>query len=67
MTTTTVSWHPLLDESPCDLCPHRARCRDEQLACEQLEVFTEFGGRRWRQVPREPSREIYGRIFSVNR
>ncbi len=58
-----VAWSPVLDESPCDLCPFVARCRDQRLACDQFETFYRFGGRRWRKESREPDAEIYLRVF----
>jgi hypothetical protein len=58
-----VSWDPLLDEPPCALCPHIARCREGRLACEAFAVFAKYGGRRWRKEAREPSAEIYQRVF----
>ena len=33
------------------------------LACEAFALFVSVGGRRWRKEPREPSAEIYARIF----
>jgi hypothetical protein len=60
---TGASWNPDFDELPCDLCPLRARCRIERLACEAFEVYLAHGGRRWRSAAREPSAEIYARVF----
>jgi hypothetical protein len=50
-------------EAPCDLCPHRARCREGQ-ACAAFASFIVDGGHRWRALPREPSRAQYTRLFS---
>jgi hypothetical protein len=50
-------------ESPCDACPLAARCRDEKLACEQFRLFYRRGGKRWKSEPREPSAQIYRRVF----
>ena len=56
----TADW--VFEESPCELCPHVARCRCG-LACAAFESFLQHGGRRWRTEPREPSADIYRRIF----
>lgn len=56
-----VQW--VYEESPCDLCPSTARCRARLEACDQFKSFVAFGGRRWRSAAREPSRELYAKIF----
>jgi hypothetical protein len=53
----------MLDESPCETCPHIAKCSVGGLACEAFALFVSHGGRRWRKEPREPSAEIYNRIY----
>jgi hypothetical protein len=58
-----VSWDPVLDERPSDLCPLPARCRDGREACEQFAMFALYGGRKWGQETREPSTAIYARLF----
>lgn len=49
---------------PCEGCSHFARCRDEYLACS---VYTHWvhksSPKRRRNAKREPSREIYARVF----
>jgi hypothetical protein len=50
------------DESPCDLCPHRARCRQGE-ACAAFACFIKYGGRRWHTLLREPSVEQYERLY----
>jgi len=60
---TTVEWSPMLDEPPCDLCLLAAQCRAPSQACEQFKSFVMFGGRRWRTEPREPSAEIYAKVY----
>jgi hypothetical protein len=52
----------VFDESPCELCPLIARCSQGQ-ACAAFESFIRYGGRRWRTEAREPSVELYARIF----
>lgn len=52
-----------LEPSPCDGCTFNTSCRDQKLACHRFESFYRFGGKRWRQAPRVPSAEIYGRVF----
>jgi hypothetical protein len=52
------------DESPCDLCLHRARCRQGE-ACAAFANFLHDGGRKWRSLPREPSAEQYARLFPI--
>lgn len=54
---------PLLEESPCDNCLLVARCRDERLACDQFNTFFLRGGTGWRLAPRQPSREIFEKVF----
>jgi hypothetical protein len=53
----------IIDPPPCECCELAARCRANSEACEQFHSFVVFGGRRWRTEPREPSTEIYGKIF----
>jgi hypothetical protein len=53
----------VIDESPCELCTSAARCRLRLEACEQFKSFVMFGGRRWRSEPREPSAEIFAKIY----
>ena len=53
----------VIDESPCELCANFARCRHRLEACEQFRSFVMYGGRRWRSEPREPSVEIYAKVY----
>lgn len=46
----------------CDLCPHRARCRSGD-SCDAFASFVQWGGRRWRNEARKPSRKMYKQIF----
>ena len=54
----------VFDEPPCATCPHFARC-SLGLACQQFESFYSVGGRKYRTLPREPSAEIYRRLFKI--
>jgi hypothetical protein len=56
---------PLLEESPCDLCPLVDPCRDEKLACDQFQSFYKFGGVKWKTELREPSQKIFAKIFTA--
>lgn len=56
----------VFEESPCELCPHAARCR-QGLACAAFESFARYGGRRWRSQARSPSRELFAKIFKSDR
>jgi hypothetical protein len=47
--------------SPCDGCPHVARCR-EGLACTAMRVFVS-SGRVSAVAPRQPSAEIYRQLY----
>jgi hypothetical protein len=48
---------------PCTECPNAARCA-EGLACQQFSMFIHFGGNeRWRVAARQPSRQIFERLF----
>jgi hypothetical protein len=50
--------------APCDRCPFAARCRDDQLACEQFRAFVHgVAESRWRVAPRWPTRELYAMVF----
>ncbi len=60
---TKVEWSPMLDEPPCDLCPLAGECRAHRQACEQFKSFVMYGGRGWRTQSREPSVEIYHKVF----
>jgi len=51
------------EESPCELCPHTARCRAELLACARFHSFVVYGGRRWASQPCEPDRDTFVRIY----
>ncbi len=51
---------------PCPECPKASRCAAGGFACEQFALFTRFGGdKRWRVAPRQPSAEIYRRLFGA--
>ena len=52
----------LADLEPCLGCEHRARCRSG-LACAAFQSYYNFGGRRWRKMPREPSAKMFKKIF----
>jgi hypothetical protein len=58
-------WSSLLEESPCDACPNVGRCGEQSLACSQFAMFAKSGGLGWRQEAREPSAEIYRKIYPV--
>jgi hypothetical protein len=60
---TNVEWSPMIDELPCDTCPNIARCRKHSEACESFRDFVRYGGKRWRSAPREPSADIYQKLF----
>jgi hypothetical protein len=48
---------------PCPACTHWERCRAGQ-ACEAFALFVKAGGtQRWRLAPRQPSRQIFVRVF----
>ena len=47
------------------ICAPLTRCRDERLACDQIEVFYKIGDVRWKTEPREPSRQIFANIFKI--
>ena len=51
------------DIGPCDCCPLASGCKKCSHACEQFLEFFRFGGRRWRSAAREPSVEIYHKVF----
>jgi hypothetical protein len=51
-----VRWHPMLDEAPCETCPHTHLCKTGD-TCPAFTVFVQFGGRRWRQEARMPDTE----------
>jgi hypothetical protein len=57
----SISW--MTCEAPCDVCPLRARCRAEKLACEQFNMFFRRGGTAWRHLPRDPTTRIYRSVF----
>jgi hypothetical protein len=48
---------------PARRSPLAARCKLGE-ACQQLESFINEGGRKWRSLPREPSRERFERLFN---
>jgi hypothetical protein len=48
--------------SPCEGCPHAVRCRDG-LACAALQLFVQTG-RISEIAPRQPTRQIYERLFT---
>jgi hypothetical protein len=50
------------ESSPCECCPHIARCR-AGLACTAFANFIKYGGRRHLKLPREPSVEQYRRLY----
>ena len=52
----------VFEPSPCEDCPHTARCR-QGLACAAFTDFYKFGGRGHRKLPREPSADQYQRLF----
>jgi hypothetical protein len=52
----------IYERCPCDGCPHAVRCR-QGLACAAFESFINFGGRRWRAEPKNPSAGVYARVF----
>jgi hypothetical protein len=60
MPDTIDNW--VWEEAPCELCPHAGRCR-RGAACAAFESFVRYGGHRWRNELREPSRVLYRQIF----
>jgi hypothetical protein len=52
----------VFNESPCELCCHFVRCRRGE-ACGAYEHFLQNGGRGWRLLPREPSVEMFEKLF----
>lgn len=48
--------------SPCEGCRHRTRCKSEHMACRSLELCNNTG-RLSPYAPRQPSREIWDRMF----
>ena len=51
-----VRWNAMLDESPCELCPHAAVCKTGAV-CPAFDAFVDYGGRRWRALARVPDVE----------
>lgn len=51
--------------SPCVGCPHLTDCAKQHMACEQFSHWQDVGGRAWSKFPREPSRDIYNRIYNT--
>lgn len=50
--------------APCDECSLRERCRAELLACQQFKLYTlGLSSTRWRNAPRQPTREIFAAVF----
>jgi hypothetical protein len=55
-----------LANGPCTHCPHTVRCA-AGLACLPFSTFYLSRGKTlWREAPREPSRDIYQRLFPVS-
>jgi hypothetical protein len=51
---------------PCTHCPNTARCA-AGLACLPFSTFYLSRGKTlWREAPREPSRDIYKRLFPTS-
>jgi hypothetical protein len=49
---------------PCPNCPHAERCSAQGQACDQFALFVRFGGmERWRLASRQPTAEIFLRLF----
>ncbi len=48
--------------APCDGCMHNAKCGGRLLACEAFAQY--INTNRWSPGPREPTREIYARVFA---
>jgi hypothetical protein len=59
-----VDVDPLDEPTPCDECPHYARCAREKLSCAAFGVFVWLG--RWGAAPREPTRTNYVRQFAAD-
>lgn len=53
----------MITEHICDTCAHATRCRDG-LACRALGLFINTG--RVSAAPRQPTREIFQRIFAAD-
>jgi len=60
--TASKGW--VFEANPCEAaCPHIKRCRVAHEACKQFAVFVTYGGLRWRSESREPSTQIYAKIY----
>lgn len=48
----------------CAGCSHLVACDKQKMACGQYEKWQRDGGRAWAKLEREPSEDIYNRIFN---
>lgn len=55
------SW---MGPAPCDDCALSHRCAAERLACEAFARYAQL--RRWRNVARNPSAEIFFKVFTTS-
>jgi hypothetical protein len=62
-TDLRVSDQWTFEPAPCETCPLVARCKRRLEACGQFASFVSYGGRRWRSESREPSSEIFAKIY----
>lgn len=51
----------LLGPAPCDNCANYTRCATRFLACQAFRYYVDR--RMWRTAPREPSKEIFARLY----
>lgn len=50
--------------APCDTCPSKARCRDNELACASFAGYTDCVAG-WEELDKEPSADIYAMLYEV--
>ena len=56
--------HGDLDPGPCRGCINAERCALNSLACMQFSMFANRSSR-WRFAPKQPTREIFARVFNA--
>ena len=61
---TTILAELFIGESPCDDCPHVARCSAEKLACRP---FFDWSSLRPMHGTQTPTREMYWMVFPGER
>ena len=50
-------------QRPCQDCPNYSRCADGKACLAFAVAHLSNGNHPWRQLPREPSKDIYKRLF----